>query len=198
MQIRALLGGLIGVAALLAGGCAGSSSSANSGAASSAPASAPTTATPKPPAPGSQAELDAYLKKVLRPRLKGNAAIDRNNKALQNVDSTTDSTWDRAALSSRHTAQDMRRFSDRISAIVPPRPLTRAHLAYAQGWRADGLIYTDLAAVLRQHGFLNWDTFNARFRGQQHSVTAYRVALIAYAAKHGLKLPHWVHTIGGR
>jgi hypothetical protein len=39
---------------------------------------------------------------------------------------------------------------------------------------------------------------NARFNRDKNPVVGYRVALIAYAAKHHLHLPHWVHTIGGK
>ena len=115
-------------------------------------------------------------------------AIDQANRAYNHLHSTPDATWDKAAIVARHTSKVLRRIADRISAIVPPRPLTRAHLAYAQGWREDGLIDADIARVLRRHGYLNWNTYNPRFNRSQQSVTAYRVALIACAAKHHLHL----------
>jgi hypothetical protein len=135
---------------------------------------------------------------VLRPRLKGNKAIDRANRAYDHLDSTPDATWDKAAIASRHTAKLLRRIGDQMSAIVPPRQLTRAHLAYARSWREDGLITADIASVLQRHAYLNWNTYNPRFNRSEQPVTAYRVALIAYAAKHHLHLPKWVHTIGGK
>lgn len=85
-----------------------------------------------------------------------------------------------------------------MSAIVPPRPLTRAHLAYARVWRNDGLTEAEIASVLRHHSYLNWNIYTARFNRDTNPVTGYRVALIAYAAKHHLHLPKWVHTIGGK
>ena len=182
-------------AIMLLAGCNGSSSGAGSVQTPSQPASSPALA---PPPPGSQAEFDAYLKKVLPPRLKGNHAIDQANKAYDHLNSTPDSTWDEAAVVSRHTAGLLRRIADRMSAIVPPQGLGHAHLAYAAGWRTDALIYGAIAHVLRGHQFLNWDIYNARFDRDQQTVTAYRAALIAYAARHGLKVPHWVHTIGGK
>lgn len=77
---------------------------------------------PPPPAPGSQAELTAYLRRVMRPRLKGQKVIKQSNQAFNHVDSTPDATWDKAAIVARHTAEVLRRLGDRISAIVPPRP----------------------------------------------------------------------------
>ncbi len=196
MNGRLLLAALAAVVTLVAG-CSGSSSSVSVSTPAQPPAST-TAAPPPPPAPGSQAELTAYLRRVIRPRLKGNKAIDRSNRAFNHLDSTPDATWDKAAIVARHTAKQLRTIGDRMSAIVPPSPLTRAHLAYARSWRDDGLITADIASVLRQHGFLNWNTYNARFNRSLQPVSAYRVALIAYGAKNHLHLPKWVHTIGGK
>jgi hypothetical protein len=193
---RLLLAALAAVVTLAAG-CSGSSSSV-SAFTDTPPPSSTATMPPPPPAPGSQAELTAYLRRVIRPRLKGDKAIGRSNRAFENVDSTPDATWDKAAITARHTARLLRRIGDRMSAIVPPRPLTRAHLAYAGVWRADGLITADIASVLRQHGYVNWDVYTARFNRTTNSVIGYRVALIAYTAKQHLHLPRWVHTIGGK
>jgi hypothetical protein len=87
--------------------------------------------------------------------------------------------------------------ADKLARIVPPPELARAHAAFAAVWRMDGATYSDLASVLAHHDYLDWDVFNARFRQADASVSRYRLALIAYAAKYHLKLQPWVRKIGG-
>ena len=44
---------------------------------------------------------------------------------------------------------------------------------------------------------LGLDTYNGRYRQHDDAVSRFRVAVIAYAASHGLGVPGWVHHIGG-
>src|SRR4051812_2667438 len=113
LAVSVVLGAVVATLA----GCSGSSGAVSASTPSQPPST--TTMPPPAPAPGSQAELTAYLRRVIRPRLKGNKKIDQSNRAFNHLDSTPDATWDKAAIVARRTAKLLRRIGDRMSAIVP-------------------------------------------------------------------------------
>ena len=190
---------LVFILALLAGlasACGGGGNDASQGAqtiSSSTPSSAaPSTAATDP----RQQELDVYLAAVAKPRQAGNLSEGRASKFFRNVHLHGYDGWDAAAAQSRRTAFTVTQVADKLARIVPPGELARVHAAYAAIWRADAATYTDLASVLGHHDFLDWDLYNSRFRQDDRAVSRYRLALIAYASKHNLRLPPWVRTIG--
>jgi hypothetical protein len=188
------VGRLLLIPVLLAGALSGCNnlSSSTTFTVLSASTAPPTT---QPPALGSQAELSAYLARVEQVRKQGDATIDKANRVLNHIDSTPDSTWNAAGRQLHRFATRVKHASDRISAIVAPHQLMGAHLAYARRWREDSLVMAAIAVQLHQHTSLVGN--NSLANASQRTVSRYRVALIAYAARHHLHLPRWVHHIGG-
>jgi hypothetical protein len=183
------------VVATLVVGC-GSSGSTSTVTVSQPVSSAP--ATTKAGKTTVKQEFLAFLAKVQPIRKHGNDLIDKCNAAFDAMNSTADTTWDPAAACAKRSARVDTRAADKLAAIVPPAGLKHPWMAYVRSWRNDALIDQDLYQTIHAHQFLNWNDFNARFNKRADAVTAFRVAVIAYAASHGnFGIPGWVHHIGG-
>jgi hypothetical protein len=189
----------VAVVACFAAGCGGGSSG-GSGAGSAPPTTtAPTTAKS---APTKQQVMSNALWKFLdrvRPlRARSNRFEHAAGVADTHVSSTAYSGWAAAASANADAARISKGVADALAAIVPPVGLRPVYRAYVAGYRTDALIASDLAAALRSHTYLNWDTFDARYNASAEPVTRFRIALIQYAAVNHLRLPRWVHSIGGK
>jgi hypothetical protein len=176
---------------LLLSGCGGSSATSSS----SGDVSAPTTTTALSKHQVMDAALTHFLARVKPIRHRFNQLDDRLNELkLLNVCCTN---WTAGERLYKVAAKQAKRAADKLAALQAPKPVERVYLSYVGSYRAAGLTDSELAYTLHQQQSFSWVSFNSQWNAQGAPVTKFRVALIAYAAANHLRLPRWVHTIGG-
>jgi hypothetical protein len=114
-------------------------------------------------------------------------------------------TSDPAALSkmaaavskaAKETAAD----SNELAALVPPAALARAWAGYVAGIDSEARVLGRMAgdAKRQDSAAINaWSSVEVpELQRAGNKTSAFRLALIAYAARNGLKLPGWAKKIG--
>lgn len=144
-----------------------------------------------------QQAFDEYLAKVQALRVPGHRTERRSYLAIKDVNSlTVTDEWDPAGAQARRTAFTLGIVSSKLARIQAPAGLEKATVAYAGTWADDGHVYSDVSWALLHHRTFEWSTYENRWTASYRSVGRYRLALIAYAGKHHLTIPKWVHKLG--
>ena len=180
-RLAVVAGALFAIAAAAGCGSGGGSSGASSG--------------------GSQQQaLDAFLTAYQPLREQGNAYSDKVDAALQQVTSSNVASWPGIAAQMKAPGEGVATVAAKLAALTPPAPLAAPWQAYATAAHRDGAILgqieRDLAAKDRS-AVAGWNsTVVPELEAQHTKTTAFRQALIAYAARQHLTLPAWAKRIG--
>lgn len=157
---------------------------------------------PASSSPGSarQRQLDAFLGAVQPLRVRGNAAAATVNATLAKVTGDDVSDWPAYAQQLKPQAADIRQIGSKVTAITAPAVLSAKWAGYASTYGTQATVLDQIASDLAGKdaaAVSRWNTtVLPRLRAGKQQAQAFRLALIAYAARYHLELPAWAKRIG--
>jgi hypothetical protein len=144
--------------------------------------------------------LDSFLSEFRPIRERGNAAINSMEAVINKTDTSDPAALSRMAAAVSKAARETGGESNELAGLVPPAEIARAWADYVAGIDTEARVLARMAdnAKQKDEAAINaWPSTEVpELQRAGNKTSAFRLALIAYAAKNGLKLPVWAKKIG--